>query len=59
MDRLDIIHDNVKSIQSTVSRIEDRVGEIDKRLAVVEDRATRRSAFIAAITGFLAGLLGR
>ena len=59
MDRIDLINQNDQRVQDSVDRIEQNVSQINSRLSVVEDRATRRSAFIAAITGFLAGLVGR
>lgn len=59
MDRLDLVYDGVKEVKETTQRIEDKVDQLDVRLSVVEDRGIRRSAIISAITGFLAGLLGR
>ena len=59
MDPLELVHEGVQEVKETTRRIEDKVDQLDVRLAVVEDRGVRRSAIVSAITGFLAGLLGR
>lgn len=59
MEKLDLIHEDLKEVKTDLREVRSDVVEIKTKLAVVEDRTTRRSAFIAAIVGFLSGLVGR
>ena len=59
MDKIDLIHDNVKTTQVSLQRVEDKVDHINDRLTRVEERTTIRATIIAAIVGFLASLVNR
>ena len=59
MDKIDLIHDNVKATQASVQRVEDKVDHIAERLTRVEERATIRATIVSAVVGFFASLVNR